>query len=37
MKRMPRLFAACCTAAVFFATAALAETRTVTLSVSGMT
>ena len=37
MKRMPRLLAACCMAAVFFATAALAEIRTVVLSVSGMT
>jgi hypothetical protein len=37
MKRLPRLLAACCAAAVFFATAALAEIRNVTLAVSGMT
>lgn len=37
MKRLPRLLAVCCTTAVFVATAALAEFRTVTLSVSGMT
>lgn len=37
MKRLTGLLAACCIAAAFFATAALAEIRTVTLSVSGMT
>ena len=37
MKSFPPLLAACCMAAVFFATAALAEVKTVVLSVSGMT
>ncbi len=37
MRRLTGLFAACGIAAMFFATAALAEIRTVTLSVSGMT
>ena len=37
MKRLARLLAAGFTAALLCATAALAEVRTVTLSVSGMT
>jgi hypothetical protein len=37
MMRLARLLAVCCTATALFATAALAESRTVTLSVSGMT
>jgi len=37
MKRLPRLLAAFCIATALFATAALAEIRIVTLSVSGMT
>ena len=37
MKRLPRLLAAGGMAAALFATSALAETRTVVLSVSGMT
>ena len=37
MKRLTGLLAAFCTAALLFATAAVAEVRTVTLSVSGMT
>jgi hypothetical protein len=37
MKQLPRLLAAWCIAAALFSTAALAEIRTVTLSVSGMT
>jgi hypothetical protein len=37
MKRLPRLLAVCCTAVALFSTAALAEIRIVTLSVSGMT
>jgi len=36
MKRLTARLAASCAAAVFFATAAVAETRTVTLSVSRM-
>ena len=37
MKQLPRLLAVCLTAAALFATAAFAEIKTVTLSVSGMT
>jgi hypothetical protein len=37
MKRLTALLAASCVAAALFATAAFAETRTVTLSVSKMT
>ena len=37
MKRLTGLLVACCTAATLFATAAVAEVKTVTLSVSGMT
>jgi len=37
MKRLPRLLGACCAATILFASAALAEIKTVTLSVSGMT
>jgi len=37
MKRLAPLLVACFTAATLFATAAFAEIRTVTLSVSGMT
>ena len=37
MKRLTALLAACCIAAALLATAAFAEIRTVTLSVSGMT
>ena len=33
---MKQLLIACCAAAAFFATAAFAEIRTVTLEVSGM-
>lgn len=37
MKRLTARLAACCTAAALFTTAAFAEVKTVTLSVSGMT
>jgi len=37
MKQLTVLLATCCVAATLFATAAFAEIRTVTLSVSGMT
>lgn len=37
MKRFARLLAVCCISAALFATAAFAEIKTVTLSVSGMT
>ena len=37
MKRLTKLLAACCIAAVLFSTAAFAEIKTVALSVSGMT
>lgn len=37
MKRLTGPLAACCVAIALFATTALAEIRTVTLSVSGMT
>ncbi len=37
MKRLTRLLAVGCIAAVLFAATAFAEIRTVTLSVSGMT
>ena len=37
MKRLTGLLAAFCAAAILFPTAALAEIKTVTLSVSGMT
>ena len=37
MKRLTKLLAACCIAAALFSTAAFAEIKTVTLSVSGMT
>ena len=37
MKRLTRLLAACFIATILFATAAFAQMKTVTLSVSGMT
>ncbi len=37
MKRLTKLLAVCCIAAALFANAAVAEVKTVTLSVSGMT
>jgi hypothetical protein len=37
MRPLHQLLAACFTAAVLFSTAALAEMKTVTLAVSGMT
>ncbi len=35
--KLLKLITACCTAAALFTSAAYAETRTVTLAVSGMT
>lgn len=37
MKMLRRFLAGCCAATVLFATSAFAESKTVTLSVSGMT